>query len=163
MEIILRYHLNGDDALECHRVHAPSFQRNVVASILWSLALIGLGLVCLILPLGAALAWACLGFGTATLVIGSVYRVCHLRRWRHEWSQLEPIELTVRDSGLVAQERGTRTEVTWSRFVRFREAENHFLLYKSADLYAIVPKRAFSSVADIEAFRELATRGIART
>ena len=45
--------------------------------------------------------------------------------------------------------------------MRFREAENHFLLYRSADLYTIVPKRGFSSVADIEAFREVAARGIA--
>jgi hypothetical protein len=108
-------------------------------------------------------AWACLGFGAATLVIGSVYRACHLRRLRHELSQLEPIEVTVRESGLIAEQRGIRTEVAWSRFVRFREAENHFLLYESADLYAIVPKRGFSSVADIEAFRDVATRGIACT
>lgn len=162
MEIVLRYHLNGNDALECLRVHAPSLQRNVVVSILASLALIGLGLACLALPGSAALAWACLGFGAATLAIGSVYRACHLRRLRHEWSQLEPIEVTVQDSGLIADERGTRTEVAWSRFVRFREAENHFLLYRSADLYTIVPKRGFSSVADIEAFREVAARGIAR-
>jgi len=161
VEVNVRYQLNGDDGLECMRVHSPSFRTNVVVSSLASLALVAIGSLMLMLPGNHALAWASIGFGVAALAIGSLHRVYLVRRLRRTWNQSEPTELRVRESGFTATANGAQSEVAWSRFVRLREAENHFLLYRSTDLYAIVPKRGFANQADIDMFRDMATRGIA--
>lgn len=70
-------------------------------------------------------------------------------------------ELRVSDDGFVVTERGAQSKVAWS-LCAFRESQNHFLLYKSADIYSIVPKRGFSGTADLDAFRDLATKAVAR-
>jgi hypothetical protein len=85
-----------------------------------------------------------------------------VRRLRRTWNQMEAMALTVRGDGFTANAQGAVSEVAWSRFVRLHESPNHFLLYRSADQYAIVPKRAFADQAQLDAFRELATKGIAR-
>ena len=132
-------------------------------SILASVAIITLGALWLALPGDHALAWVSIGMGVAILAVASVQRAYLVRRLRHIWNQMEPMELTVREGGFIANAAGELAEVAWSRFVRFREAQNHFLLYKSADLYAIVPKRGFAGEADLAAFREMAAKGIGHT
>ena len=162
MEITVRYQLNGDDGLECMRVHNPSYRTNVIVSTVASGAIIAIGSVWLALPGNHALAWVSIGIGVAILALGTVQRMYLVRRLRDQWSQMEPMDLTVRETGFLANERGALSDVAWSRFVRLGEAEHHFLLYKSADLYAIVPKRGFANESDIDAFREIATKAIGR-
>jgi hypothetical protein len=162
VELTVRYQLNGDDGLECMRVHNPTFQTNAVVSILASVAIIVLGLVWLALSGDHAGPWISIGIGAALLAASTMHRAYLTRRLRRTWNQLEETELTVREAGFMIIERGAQSEVAWSRFVRFREAPHHFLLYRSSDLYGIVPKRGFASAADLDAFRDLATKGIAR-
>jgi YcxB-like protein len=161
VEPTVRYQLNGDDGLECMRVHTPSFRTNVVVSTLASVALIAVGLVWLAFPGNHALAWVSVGTGGAILSVGTLQRKFLVARLRRQWNQMDAMELTVRERGFVAHTRGTQSEVAWSRFVRFREAEQHFLLYSSDDLYSIIPKRGFASQAELDAFREMASKGIA--
>lgn len=160
--LTVRYRLNGDDGLECLRVHQPSFQTNVIISIVASGAIIAIGLIWLVLPGNHALAWLSIGIGLAILVLGIVQRAYMVRRLRHTWNQTESMELTVRDGGFTANAEGAVSEVVWSRFVRLHEGPKHFLLYRSPDQYAIVPKRGFDGQAEVDAFRDIATRGIAR-
>jgi YcxB-like protein len=75
---------------------------------------------------------------------------------------MDPVDLLVSEAGLVATAKGVRTNVEWSRFLRLKEAKNHFLLYTGADLYNIVPKRGFASEEDVDRFRQLATQRIGR-
>ena len=96
------------------------------------------------------------------IVVTWLQRAHMVQEVRKTWSQLGPIELTVREGGLLVTEQGAKSEFNWSRYVRLRESKNHFLLSRSSDIYAIVPKRGFANQEDLDSFRQIATRGIAR-
>lgn len=63
--------------------------------------------------------------------------------------------VTVSDIGIVSDNQLGHTESAWNMYEKFRETQNLFLLYQSADIIGIVPKRAFASPADLEQFRSL--------
>jgi len=63
--------------------------------------------------------------------------------------------VTLSDAGIVSDHQMGHTESAWNMYEKFRETQNLFLLYQSADIIGIVPKRAFASPADIEQFRSL--------
>ncbi|HVG90941.1 MAG TPA: YcxB family protein [Alphaproteobacteria bacterium] len=63
--------------------------------------------------------------------------------------------VTVNDTGIVSDHQLGHTESAWNMYEKFRETQNLFLLYQSADIVGIVPKRAFASPADLEQFRTL--------
>jgi hypothetical protein len=160
VQISARYQLNGDDGLECLRVHNPSYRKNIVVSAVASAAIIGIGLLYLFLPGSETAPLVTIGIG-ATILLFSLMQWAYLvQRLRQTWSDMDPIDLLASEAGLVATARGVRSNVEWSRFLRMKEAEKHFLLYTSTDLYNIVPKRGFVSQQDIAAFRQLATQGI---
>ena len=161
MQVAARYQLNGDDGLECLRVHDPTYRRNIVVSVLASVAIIAIGLVYLVLPGGDTVPWVTIGIGAAISAFSLLQWVYLVRRLRRTWNQIEPIDLVVREDGLVATARGVHSAVAWSRFVRVKESKDHFLLYTSADLYNIVPKRGFAHQHDVDTFRQLATQGSA--
>jgi len=73
---------------------------------------------------------------------------------------MDPVELLISEAGIVATAKGVRSNLEWSRYLRMKEAKNHFLLYTSGDLYNIVPKRGFAGEEDIDRFRQLATQSI---
>ena len=130
-------------------------------SILASLAIIGIGLLYLVLPGSDTAAMVTIGIG-ATILIFSVAQWAYLvHKLRKAWNQMDPVDLLVSEAGLVATAKGVRSNVEWSRFLRLKEAKNHFLLYLSADRYNIVPKRGFASQQDVDRFRALATQSIA--
>ena len=158
----LKYQLTGPDVVECLKVHQPSFKLRLGVGVMASFSLIAIGALWLVLP-GSwrGFAWASIGFGLATLLIQSMTLVNVRRFLRKNVPQLSEISLTVDDQGLVVVERGARSEVGWSRYVRLGEGDNHFLLYRTKDLYVIVPKRCFTSVSDVEEFRQMARNGIA--
>jgi hypothetical protein len=51
----------------------------------------------------------------------------------------------------------------WKAWVKVRESGRFFFLYPNAQGMHILPKRAFASTADLDAFRELVTRKLKRT
>jgi hypothetical protein len=51
----------------------------------------------------------------------------------------------------------------WKSCVKVRETGRFFFLYPGAKVMHILPKRAFASTADLDAFRELVTRKLNRT
>jgi len=63
--------------------------------------------------------------------------------------------VTLSDAGIVSDHQMGHTESAWNMYEKFRETQNLFLLYQSADIIGIVPKRAFASPADLEQFRSL--------
>ena len=162
MTVVARYQLNGDDVLTCLDVHDASIRNNFFLSLGLSVTILAIGALWLFLPGPNAGPWATIAIGAVLLAVGVVQRTFLARRLRWTASQSDPVELQVADDGVVAIERGSRSEVAWSRFVRLRESEHHFLLYKSLDIYSIVPKRGFASGTDLDTFRSVAMRGIDR-
>ncbi len=51
----------------------------------------------------------------------------------------------------------------WKDWVKVRESVRFFFLYPNAKAMHILPKRAFASTADLDAFRELVARKLKRT
>jgi hypothetical protein len=64
---------------------------------------------------------------------------------------------TIRDAGFVSDSPMGHTETTWNMYEKFRETKNLFLLYQSADLIGILPKRVFATPPDLQEFRSLLT------
>jgi len=158
MEIMLRYQLTRDDTLACIYTHQPSIRANFLVGIVASLLLIAIGLAWVTIVGGKAVAWISIGFGLSVL-ISSTLRQSHLRkRLRERWNQRGPTEVIVSETGLIVNEQNSHSEVAWSRFINLRESKDHFLLYQSADLYSIVPKRGFANEQDISTFREIIKR-----
>jgi hypothetical protein len=63
--------------------------------------------------------------------------------------------VTVSDTGIVSDHQLGHTESAWNTYEKFRETPRLFLLYQSADIIGIVPKRAFANPADLQQFRAL--------
>ena len=63
--------------------------------------------------------------------------------------------VTVSDTGIVSDHQLGHTESAWNMYEKFRETRNLFLLYQSADIIGIVPKRVFANPAELEQFRAL--------
>jgi hypothetical protein len=68
--------------------------------------------------------------------------------------------VTINDTGIVADHQLGHVESTWKMYEKFRETQKLFLLYQSADLIGIVPKRAFANPADLQQFRAMITSNI---
>lgn len=160
MEITLHYQLTGDDTLECMDVHDPRIQANFVVGVVASLLLIAVGVAWITMVGGKAVAWISIGFGLCVCV-SSILRRSQIRtRVRRQRNQLGPTELIVRETGLSVNEENSHSEVSWSRFVNLRQSKDHYLLYRSADLYSIVPKRGFANEEDLASFRDIIKRVI---
>lgn len=65
--------------------------------------------------------------------------------------------VTVTETGFVSDHPLGHSEAAWNRFEKFRETARLFLLYQSADLISILPKRVFTTPAELEQFRSLLT------
>ena len=76
----------------------------------------------------------------------------------------ERTTLTFADECIGYQTPSVQSTLAWDLFSELVEDDQLFLLlYKAPRSYAVVPKRAFSSEADVSAFRELARRNLAGT
>ena len=91
-----------------------------------------------------------LGF-IAALAVWTRYRAVRtygqLRAFHREL-RLEPT-----DAGIFSESETGHGTTPWSDFLKWKEGGSLFLLYISDDIFQIVPKRFFSSEADISEFR----------
>ncbi|MGZ7090791.1 MAG: YcxB family protein [Candidatus Angelobacter sp.] len=65
--------------------------------------------------------------------------------------------VSISDAGFISDHPLGHSETTWNMYEKFRETRYLFLLYQSADLISILPKRVFASPADLDQFRALLT------
>lgn len=63
--------------------------------------------------------------------------------------------VSVTDAGFTSDHPLGHSETNWNMFHQFRETERIFLLYQSADLISILPKRVFATPAELEQFQAL--------
>jgi YcxB-like protein len=154
----LRYQLTGDDYLQCVRVHKPGAHGRIAP--VASLLIVAIGAVWLALPGGERWGWSTVVLGVALFVLSLLLPWRLREQVRRQWSQMDPIELVVTEAGLIAKTRDAQSEMGWARFVRLHEAAQHFMLYKSHDLYMIVPKRGFEAESDVAEFRDMCGRRV---
>ena len=63
--------------------------------------------------------------------------------------------VSINDAGVISDHPLGHSETNWNMFDQFRETEHIFLLYQSADLISILPKRMFAAPAELEQFQAL--------
>ncbi len=71
---------------------------------------------------------------------------------------------TVDESGVLLANKFGESKSDWGTFYNFKETKEHFLVYYSTnrDMFQIVPKRAFESAGQLEAFRHILTVNLAQ-
>jgi hypothetical protein len=94
--------------------------------------------------------------GLATFVVVMLFLVTNVSIrsiYRRNSRMFGRRTVTISDAGFVSDHPLGHSETTWNTFDKFRETKDLFLLYQSADLISILPKRVFATAADLEQFR----------
>jgi len=82
------------------------------------------------------------------------------RIFRQQKSLHRPYELSwTAEAITLASERGT-SAIPWTDFHKYRETADQFLLFLSDANFLMVPKRAFSDISRLDAFRGVVTERI---
>lgn len=77
------------------------------------------------------------------------------RRWEAQGFLHRPYTLDAGDDGLTLEEPASMHRYQWSYFPGFRETLNLLLLYVSPYGFWIIPKRAFATTEELEAFKAM--------
>ncbi len=77
------------------------------------------------------------------------------RTWKRTVQMQLPINLSITETGIDFQIQGLQDFRQWQHYSCFRETKEMFLLYYSEPLYHILPKRVFSSPAQMSQFQDL--------
>ena len=153
----MQYALTREDFEAAWRGHRPFFAGEMVASAFLALS----GLAMFSTDAGSLFAWVNTVVG-AILVVRGQWQLHHLRRhWEEAAESLTQVHLSVSEEGLTARTLQVTTQVEWAAYTDSHEIDSGFLLYRGAT-YAFIPKRAFSSGAEVDAFRGLVGRRIER-
>jgi hypothetical protein len=70
--------------------------------------------------------------------------------------------VTITGNGVQSDHELGRSEATWNMYEKFHETPRLFLLFQTADVVGILPKRVFAHPDDIEDFRALLVSRIPR-
>jgi hypothetical protein len=103
----------------------------------------------------------CFTLGAALVILAAILPLWVRWHWRRNRRVFGTCELRADENGLVAIEPGTETRMAWSTFVRWQETRDLFLLVRAPSYSVLIPKRAFETDADLEAFRGLLREGVA--
>jgi YcxB-like protein len=96
------------------------------------------------------------------LMLFAVTSLSFRRVYRRNSRMFGSRTITISDAGFISDSPMGRIETTWNLYEKFRETNNLFLLYQSADLIGILPKRVFATPADLQQFRSLLTAKFAQ-
>jgi drug/metabolite transporter (DMT)-like permease len=77
------------------------------------------------------------------------------RFYRRNSRMVGPRTVTISDNGITSDHQLGRSESSWNTYFKFQETARSFLLYQSADVIGILPKRAFATNSDLQEFRAL--------
>ena len=77
------------------------------------------------------------------------------RRWEGQSFLHRPYTLEADSTGITMEEAKSMSRYQWDYFPGFRETLNTLLLYVSPYGFWIIPKRAFASIEELEAFKAL--------
>lgn len=100
------------------------------------------------------LPWVVLIIGMLLLVKRLVRRVVRVA-WDGQPHLCDLHRLDASDERMAVGTPLMRIEYSWPAFLSYAETDNLFVLFFSALGYQIIPKRAFATTTDVDAFREL--------
>jgi hypothetical protein len=98
--------------------------------------------------------WVIFPVAMCGVVYGAPYLVMR-RQARKEPKLLGPAEYHFSEQGVETITRFGRSEILWTGFERIRETKEFFLFYILSRRAYLLPKRCFSSNAEISEFKEL--------
>ena len=75
--------------------------------------------------------------------------------WAKSERQIQPTALALDDGGVRITSAHVDATYQWAEFERWAEGSSEFLLYRSAEQFYVIPKRAFANEADVAEFRRL--------
>lgn len=122
----------------------------------YGLLLVAGFLLCLSAARPLGIVFFCLSVFLLVMVVG-VTALSFRRVYRRNSRMFGQRATTITDAGFISDSPMGHAETTWSMYEKFRETKNLFLLYQSADLIGILPKRVFATPADLQQFRSLLT------
>jgi hypothetical protein len=153
----LQYCLTPEDFEAAWRGHRPFFAGEMVASGFLALS----GLAMLSTDAGSPFAWVNTVVGVLLVARGQWLRHQLRRHWAEAAESSTQVHLTVGEEGLTARTPHAATQVDWAAYTDSHELAGGFLLYRGAT-YAFIPRRAFSSDAEVDAFRGIVGRRVER-
>jgi hypothetical protein len=153
----LQYGLTPGDFEAAWRGHRPFFAGEMVASAFLALS----GLAMLSMDAASPFAWVETVVGALLVSRGQWLRHQLRQHWAEAAESLTEVHLTVSEDGLTTRTPHATTQVDWAAYTDSHEIPSGFLLYRGAT-YAFVPRRAFSSQAELDAFRYIVGRRIER-
>jgi hypothetical protein len=106
--------------------------------------------------------WAMLSvavYSVLFFIFGIPYRVRRTYRQRKDLQR--PCTYLPSEKGLGFETEGAQGTKAWSDYLKWKEGRSVFLLYMSDQMFHVIPKRFFSSVDELNAFRELLAERVA--
>ncbi|MBW4644831.1 MAG: YcxB family protein [Goleter apudmare HA4340-LM2] len=77
------------------------------------------------------------------------------RAWKNQPGVKTAINVETTEEGLQIKTDLSESKLNWSLYTHWQETPNLFMLYQSLNIFNLFPKRAFSSEAEMNEFREL--------
>jgi YcxB-like protein len=74
----------------------------------------------------------------------------------------EPYRLTFSDQGIRFETTSIESNLAWSLYTRVTEVRDFYLLYWGRREFTVIPKRAFETAADMQAFDALLVAHVAK-
>jgi hypothetical protein len=164
----LQYTVTAEDYADAFHLHRPEFAARWKSGVILASGLLTVGAILLVLSFVSVTGgdsphemrfWAGVSVSVGWVTLLGLLRERQLLQdlWRRLAAAHDRIDLRADHSGLHQRQRSYSGQAEWPYFISCRESPRLFLLYFNRGQYAIIPKRAFASIEDIESFRKLAT------
>lgn len=112
---------------------------------------------------GSIAAWAVL---IGLVYFAFVYLVWQPLKWRKLYRQHKdlhrPLRMIITEDSLKAENETGSGTIAWRDLVKWKEGHGLFLLYPNEALFYVIPARLFSSIEQVEQFRQLLSRAIGK-
>ena len=156
------YRITKEDFLEAQRTYQSSsisgFQRLFRKTMIgFGLALICIGVVFLFLPSPVYRKEASPSIIAGPLLLFLFWLAPGLaarKAFSKQCDMQKEIVAEFSDSGTHISSGDSSSTISWADYVRYAESEHQFILFRSTQLFNVIPKRAFSS-DEVEEFRTL--------
>jgi len=108
-------------------------------------------------PLQSWLTLAAWGMSMVSIWISVMWMLRNIPRaeWKSNPFAQRPTTVAASESGLLFHQEDRKSDYTWNAFMNFRETAVIFLLYVGESSFVMIPKRAFATAADLDAFSQL--------
>lgn len=83
-------------------------------------------------------------------------------QWRKEPTLQIEYTLLLDEQGLTWKSEHSETKIVWTSFTKLWETKDLYLLFYTNENYLIIPKRIFSSPAEIESFKQVVSNHLSK-